>query len=146
MGPPHHFLLLASSATLTGCIPASTAPAPHPAPPSSTSHPAAPDYERQTVEVVGGDAQPTWTLRPVATNARAVTATSYTVRPGDTLRAIGDMTGAGSEAIAMENDLAPPTRCAPDSSCASPRASITGSGAARPASASRAPMASTGAK
>ena len=30
------------------------------------------------------------------------------MRPGDTLRAIGAMTGAGSEAIAMENDLAPP--------------------------------------
>lgn len=108
MGPPRYFLLLASGIALTGCIPASTAPAPRPAPPSSTSYPAAPDYERQTVEVVGGDAQPTWALQPVATNARAVTATSYTVRPGDTLRAIGDMTGAGSEAIAMENDLAPP--------------------------------------
>lgn len=30
------------------------------------------------------------------------------MRPGDTLRAIGAMTGAGSEGIAMENDLAPP--------------------------------------
>ncbi|UKK84363.1 M23 family metallopeptidase [Sphingopyxis sp. BSN-002] len=108
MGPSRYFLLLASSATLAGCIPASTAPAPRPAAPQSANQPVASDYERQSVGVVGGDAQPTWTLKPVATNARQVTATSYTVRPGDTLRSIGEMSGAGSEAIAMENDLAAP--------------------------------------
>ncbi|WP_428680213.1 peptidoglycan DD-metalloendopeptidase family protein [Sphingopyxis sp.] len=108
MGPPRYFLLLVSSATLAGCIPASTAPAPRPVPPQSTGYPAAPDYERQSVDVVGGDAHPTWTLKSVATDARQVSASSYTVRPGDTLRSIGEMSGAGSEAIAMENDLAAP--------------------------------------
>ncbi|XVJ64458.1 MAG: M23 family metallopeptidase [Sphingopyxis sp.] len=57
---------------------------------------------------MGGDARPTWELKPVAATARDVEAGVYTVRPGDTLRAIGAMTGAGSEALAMENDLAPP--------------------------------------
>lgn len=108
MGPSRYFLPLASSAMLAGCIPASTAPAPRPIPPQSTAYPAASDYERQPVDVIGGDAQPTWTLKPVVTNARQVTATNYTVRAGDTLRSIGDMTGAGSEAIAIENDLAFP--------------------------------------
>lgn len=109
MGPRRYSLLtVAGSVTLAGCIPASTAPAPRAAPPQSTYEPAAPDYERQSVEVIGGDERPTWTLKPVATNAKPVAATGYTVRAGDTLRSIGDMTGAGAEAIAMENDLAPP--------------------------------------
>jgi len=108
MGPSRYFLLLASGVTLAGCIPASTAPAPRPAPPQSTANAPPPDYERRSVGVVGGDAQPTWTLKAVATNARQVTATVYSVRPGDTLRSIGEMSGAGSEAIAMENDLAAP--------------------------------------
>lgn len=108
MGPPRYFLLLATSAALTGCIPASTAPTSRPAPPQAASYPAAPDYERQSIEVIGGDTRPTWTLKPVATTAKTVAAGSYTVRPGDTLRSIGEMSGAGSEAIAMENDLAAP--------------------------------------
>lgn len=58
--------------------------------------------------VTGGDAHPTWTMQPVVTNARQISASRYIVRRGDTLRAIGDMTGAGSEAIAMENGLIPP--------------------------------------
>lgn len=63
--------------------------------------------------VTGGDAHPTWTLQSVRANARRVEASRYTVRPGDTLRAIGDMTGAGSEAIALENDLAAPYTLTP---------------------------------
>lgn len=41
-------------------------------------------------------------------NAQDVPARSYTVRAGDTLRGIGNRTGAGSEAIAIANNLAPP--------------------------------------
>lgn len=44
----------------------------------------------------------------VTLNAQDVPARSYTVRPGDTLRGIGNRTGAGSEAIAIANNLAPP--------------------------------------
>lgn len=110
-------------ALLGGCIPAASPPGggrapvvrsapapPSPAPPA----PVADGFERRTLgEVVGGDARPTWTLKPVAANARDVAASLYTVRPGDTLRAIGAMSGAGSEAIAMENDLSAPFTLVP---------------------------------
>lgn len=49
-----------------------------------------------------------WTPATVTPNAREVTATSYVVAPGDTLRGIGNRTGAGSEAIAIANALEPP--------------------------------------
>lgn len=50
----------------------------------------------------------TWTPSVVTPSAREVTATSYVVAPGDTLRGIGNRTGAGSEAIAAANALAAP--------------------------------------
>lgn len=49
-----------------------------------------------------------WTPTPVTPNARDVVASSYVVAPGDTLRGIGNRTGAGSEAIAAANALEPP--------------------------------------
>ncbi|MDZ3833411.1 MAG: LysM peptidoglycan-binding domain-containing M23 family metallopeptidase [Sphingopyxis sp.] len=102
---------------LGGCIPAATAPAPRTvAPRPDIAHPApVPDgFERRSIaEVSGGDAQPTWALKPVVTNARAVTPSQYTVRPGDTLRSIGAMSGAGSESIAIENDLSAPYTLVP---------------------------------
>jgi murein DD-endopeptidase MepM/ murein hydrolase activator NlpD len=107
----HHVGALLGAVLLAGCIPA--APAPPSRPVASTPVPASVpdnfDFERRSAsDVVGGDARPTWTLKPVAVNAVRVTAGAYTVRPGDTLRAIGEMTGAGSEALALENDLTPP--------------------------------------
>ncbi len=54
------------------------------------------------------DEQPVWEMRPVTPNARDVSAGSYTVLPGDTLRAIGEKTGAGSETLARTNNLAAP--------------------------------------
>lgn len=99
--------MLPGALLLAGCIPA--APNPPSRPVAATPAPASPGFERQSVgEVVGGDARPTWTLKPVVADAVRVAATTYTVRPGDTLRAVGEMSGAGSEAIAIENDLAPP--------------------------------------
>lgn len=104
----HHIAALLCAASLTGCIPAASVPTSRPAPappPASETF----DFERRpTGAVVGGDAQATWTLKPVIANAVRVSASSYIVRPGDTLRAIGAMTGAGSEMLAIENDLAPP--------------------------------------
>lgn len=41
-------------------------------------------------------------------SAIEVAASTYVVKRGDTLRAISDRTGAGSEAIARVNDIAPP--------------------------------------
>lgn len=51
---------------------------------------------------------PLWEARPVSRNAVAVTSGSYTVEAGDTLRGIGNKTGAGSEALALANGLEPP--------------------------------------
>lgn len=51
---------------------------------------------------------PAWQARPVAPDAQTVAASSYTVRPGDTLRGIADRSGSGSEAIARANGLAAP--------------------------------------
>jgi len=107
----HHVGVLLGAVLLAGCIPAAPAPPPRPIAPTpvQTPLPDSFDFERRSVsDVVGGDARPTWTLEPVATNAVRVTAGAYTVRPGDTLRAIGEMSGAGSEALALENDLTPP--------------------------------------
>jgi len=107
----HHIAALLCAASLAGCIPAAPAPPSRPAPAAPVRAPASEtfDFERRSLgDVVGGDAQPTWTLKPVAANAMRVRAGSYAVRPGDTLRTIGQMSGAGSEALAIENDLTPP--------------------------------------
>ena len=53
-------------------------------------------------------ARPAWEARPVTPDARTVDTSTYVVQPGDTLRRIAEQTGAGSEAIARANSLAPP--------------------------------------
>lgn len=115
MGDHHRiFAIPLLAAPLAACIPAS-APPHRPAPPVVTT-PAPPSLADNPLgydDVSGGDSKPTWVLQPVAAKAREVPASLYTVRPGDTLRAIGEMTHAGSEAIAMENDLAPPYTLVP---------------------------------
>lgn len=52
--------------------------------------------------------RPAWEARPVAADAKLVATSDYIVRAGDTLRAIGLKTGAGSEAIARANALTAP--------------------------------------
>lgn len=52
--------------------------------------------------------RPAWEARAVSPDAAQVPDQSYTVRAGDTLRSVGNRTGAGSEAIARANDLAAP--------------------------------------
>ncbi|OHD03892.1 MAG: hypothetical protein A2885_20645 [Sphingopyxis sp. RIFCSPHIGHO2_01_FULL_65_24] len=115
MGDHHRiFAIPLLAAPLAACIPVS-APPQRPAPPVVTT-PASPSLADNPLgydDVSGGDSKPTWVLQPVAAKAREVPASLYTVRPGDTLRAIGEMTHAGSEAIAMENDLAPPYTLVP---------------------------------
>jgi murein DD-endopeptidase MepM/ murein hydrolase activator NlpD len=54
------------------------------------------------------DERPVWEMRPVIANANDVADSVYIVMPGDTLRAIGEKTGAGSETIARANNIAPP--------------------------------------
>jgi murein DD-endopeptidase MepM/ murein hydrolase activator NlpD len=93
------------------CIPAAPATPPRavaatPVPPRT---PDSFDFERHAVsDVFGGDAWPAWTLNPVVNNAVHVNAGSYTFRPGDTLRSIGEITRPGSEALALELDLTSP--------------------------------------
>lgn len=58
-------------------------------------------------QVIGSDA-PVWNSRSVSANATDVIGTVYVVQPGDTLRGIGNRTGAGSEAIAAANALGAP--------------------------------------
>lgn len=99
-------LLLLLTAPLAACIPA-VAP-PQRAKPPVESQASQSNKVPLDDQVSGGDSRPTWTLQGVAPNARSVGATVYTVRSGDTLRMIGEATGAGSEAIALENDLAAP--------------------------------------
>lgn len=52
--------------------------------------------------------QPVWEARPVTADAREVAAGNYVVASGDTLRGIAELTGAGVEAIARVNGIAPP--------------------------------------
>lgn len=106
---------LALAQALSGCIP----PGPDMprasgdrAPPLDQRYPAANDgWEPQRFDdgVTGvQNPRPAWEARPVAADARIVAGGEYVVRPGDTLRAIGSRTGAGSEAIARANALSAP--------------------------------------
>lgn len=52
--------------------------------------------------------RPAWEERPVAADAQRVEQSLYTVRPGDTLLAIAERSGASSEAIARANAIEPP--------------------------------------
>ncbi|AOH84656.1 hypothetical protein AWL63_12420 [Sphingomonas panacis] len=52
--------------------------------------------------------RPAWQARPVNADAKPIDTTTYVVRPGDTLRAVADRTGAGAEAIARANGLTVP--------------------------------------
>jgi lipoprotein NlpD len=118
----------AAALLATGCIPHDPrfdAPPPQRDYPQDRSSPdrgqdyPPPDrYEPQRVDDAGREGgrgartlaapPPAWQARPVTPNAQSVTSTTYTVQPGDTLRGIGDRTGAGSEAIARANALTPP--------------------------------------
>lgn len=94
------FLVLAAMAMVTGCIPA--------APPlQSTLAADAPPKLDAALDTLF-DEQPVWEMRPVIANATDVRESTYTVAPGDTLRAIGEKTGAGSETIARVNGLSAP--------------------------------------
>ena len=52
--------------------------------------------------------RPVWEARPVSADAREVTPSTYIVHPGETLRGVGERTGASTEAIARANALSPP--------------------------------------
>lgn len=113
-----HIALLAALLT-AACIPQVDRPAPPPPPPPRAAPiappPAAPvappsvEEPTQANDVTQLPApRPAWETRPVVADATDIEDREYVVRRGDTLRAIADRTGAGSEAIARANDLAPP--------------------------------------
>lgn len=52
--------------------------------------------------------RPAWEARPVIADAQEVRGQVYIIRAGDTLGRLSNATGAGADAIARANDLAPP--------------------------------------
>lgn len=107
---------LASAVSLAACIPGggrAVAPVADPAPPPpatgrTTVADGIPDDLLADIELRAPKATPALSAASITTDARTVPAGRYTVRPGDTLRGIGNRTGAGSEAIARANTLAAP--------------------------------------
>jgi len=91
---------------LAGCIPRGHPPAGYGEAPAARNE-APSSAARETASSV---AQPTpaWVAHKVTPNARAIPDSVYVVKPGDTLRTIGNRTGAGSEAIARANNIPPP--------------------------------------
>jgi len=92
--------LLLAPLMLAACIPNEAVPARGETPPPRL------DADASAVELV--EAEPVWTAQQVVANAQSVAGSTYVVQPGDTLRGIGNRSGAGSEAIARANGLAPP--------------------------------------
>lgn len=91
-------------AVLAACIPQGSGP--RPVEPRYAA-PAAPSQAMDRVRELPAP-PPAWEARQASADGRAVAATTYTVRPGDTLRIIADRTGAGSEAIARANAMVAP--------------------------------------
>ena len=96
-------LALAILITLGGCIPASIDTSARRAP---AQQPAAPRLPTDLVALI--EHGPVWEARKVAENAQTVAESIYIVQPGDTLRGVGNRTGAGSEILAMANALEAP--------------------------------------
>jgi lipoprotein NlpD len=96
---------------VAACIPSFAGPpsgsAPRSAPPLMANQD---DWERPPAEDVRAlpAPPPAWEARPVTPDAQTVSASTYIVTSGDTLRAIAEKTGAGSEAIARANAIEPP--------------------------------------
>lgn len=115
---------------LAGCIPApvqDSAPYAAPLPPAQPAPtiPPSPSMPPQPAQRPSSEPQmierkPVWTAQQVTANARTVAASTYSVQPGDTLRGIGNRTGAGSDAIARANGLAPPYALRPGQSLSIP--------------------------
>lgn len=59
------------------------------------------------MEILSGE-QPVWVAAPVKARAAAISGGQYVVQSGDTLSSIGERSGAGLDAVAKANNLAPP--------------------------------------
>lgn len=114
MGDHRSLILLPLlAAPLAACIPASAPPhravAPAPTPAPTPGYAPLPPAER----VTGGDIRPTWTLQPVVPNAQRVEASIHIVSRGQSIQEISEITGAGVEAIRIENASSTPFRLVP---------------------------------
>lgn len=96
---------------LTGCIPDVDPPF-RPGPPPVQDLPPPPEDDRPGRGVMDVPAprptRPAWEARPVEADARDVPESTVEVRRGEGLRAVAERVGAGVEAIARANGLAPP--------------------------------------
>jgi murein DD-endopeptidase MepM/ murein hydrolase activator NlpD len=91
---------------LSGCIPRTDY-----GPPQGAGMASAQDYDApppQDEPPAPPSSPPAWEARPVTPDARTIAESIYVVRPGDTLRAVADRTGSGSEIIARANAIDPP--------------------------------------
>ncbi|NJR77307.1 M23 family metallopeptidase [Sphingomonas corticis] len=98
---------------LAACLPAGERPSPEVAEPAPAAVPPPQGPEPPVESPATGVSQlpaprPAWEVRPVVADATPVAPTRLTVRAGETLRGIAARTGAGVEAIARANGLAPP--------------------------------------
>ncbi|MBK5264113.1 MAG: M23 family metallopeptidase [Alphaproteobacteria bacterium] len=88
--------------TLAACIPATV-------PPAGTSRSRATSAPRLPTDLVALiEREPIWNTQQVVPNAQNIPESTYVVQSGDTLRGIGNRTGAGSEILAMANGLPAP--------------------------------------
>jgi murein DD-endopeptidase MepM/ murein hydrolase activator NlpD len=100
---------LVAALSLAACVPTgedATPPVTAPPPPPVAQEPVIESPASGVAQLPAP--RPAWEVRPVEPDARTIADQRYTVRPGDTLRRIAEITGAGSEAIARANDLGPP--------------------------------------
>ena len=100
---------LAALTTLGGCIPPGGGPPLEGPQPQAATARTETDAPRLTLDLTDlKNERPLWEMRPVTAAAVDVRAATYIVKAGDTLRGIGEVTGAGSDAIARANGLAAP--------------------------------------
>jgi lipoprotein NlpD len=92
-------IIAASALLVAGCVPRGATVPPAPPPP-------VPMLETEIANLP--DTPPAWEAKPVSAGSTQVDGSLYRVVAGDTLRGVGEKTGAGSEAIARANGLAAP--------------------------------------
>ncbi|MCF8707037.1 M23 family metallopeptidase [Rhizorhapis sp. SPR117] len=86
---------------LSACIPATVPP-----PTTANSQTPAPHLPTDLVALI--EPEPIWNARQVVPDADTILESTYVVQSGDTLRSIGNRTGAGSEILAMVNNIPAP--------------------------------------
>lgn len=102
VGRAARLALMALAFAVSACIPHDDYPR------GSYDPPPPPERPLDILPPAPAPRPPAWEIRPVTPDARAIEASDYVVAPGDTLRGIANVTGAGSEAIARANGLSQP--------------------------------------